>query len=58
MQELVRCRCGRYTNYGLSCSQCRTEAFSTDDVVVDKDSDEQKELKEYTIIELEEEEED
>lgn len=27
----VRCKCGRWTNYGLTCSMCRTEAYEYGD---------------------------
>lgn len=26
----VRCKCGKYTNYGLTCSSCRVETIGSE----------------------------
>ena len=52
---MIRCRCGRWTNYGLTCSNCRQDGFSyseesekktekkTEEKAVEQDKDEEKE---------------
>ena len=25
---VIRCRCGRYTNFGMSCTNCKSSGFS------------------------------
>jgi len=32
MNQLMRCRCGRWTTYGLACTSCRSSIpFSSDE---------------------------
>ena len=47
---MIRCRCGRWTNYGLTCSQCRTHTFNTGD------GGDKSEGEETEVVEEEEEE--
>jgi len=42
---MVRCRCGVWTDFGLTCSKCRMEGL-TDEQVEESD-----ELEEETILE-------
>lgn len=56
---MVRCKCGRWTNFGITCSQCRVST-----VIIPHDSDEEPEVVAAdeelveVIEELEENEED
>ena len=38
---MIKCRCGRWTNFGLTCAQCAAEAWIKDIPTPDEDDDEE-----------------
>jgi hypothetical protein len=53
---MIRCRCGRWTNYGLTCSQCRTHTFNTGEGKNNSEGEETEEVEEEETEELDLEE--
>ena len=52
---MVRCKCGRWTNFGITCSQCRVST-----VIIPHESDEEPEeipAADEELVELVEEDE-
>ena len=49
MNQLIRCRCGRWTTYGLACTSCKSASLghiSSDDGVDEIEEDVPEELPE------------
>jgi len=51
---VIRCRCGTYSNYGLSCSNCRTPYSIIPKTPVDKNDEEEETEEMESLEEIEE----
>jgi hypothetical protein len=46
---VIRCRCGRWTNFGLTCSRCRTHTLNYGDEDPIEEAPDEEEPEEETI---------
>lgn len=52
---MIRCRCGTYTNFGLTCSKCAAEIWNGTPPPPEESKDEEEEVELVSLDELEEE---
>ena len=54
---MVRCRCGAWTNFGLTCTKCRLDSFTSSGTDKESETDDVS-LEELEEVEEEDEEDD
>ncbi|MHA2065428.1 MAG: hypothetical protein ACXABY_13715 [Candidatus Thorarchaeota archaeon] len=52
MGAMIRCRCGRWTNFGFQCVSCKPDGFSYE--TENEETSDTEEVSEVSLEELEE----